>query len=120
MLDIRLIRERPEEIARAVAEKGGAELVGQLVACDVERRKLIHESEELKAAHGRSSEEAGKKYRGAIPPEVREEMRARSDKIKRLDAQVKEADEKVRAQIEGKTIVKIVAVPGKLVNVVVK
>jgi seryl-tRNA synthetase len=98
VLDIRLIRERPEEIARALAEKGGAELVSQLVACDAERRKLIRESEELKAAHGRSSEEMGKKYRGgAIPPEVREEMRARSDKIKQLDVQVKEADEKVRA-----------------------
>ena len=98
MLDIRLIRERPEEIARALAEKGGVELVSQLVACDIERRKLIHESEELKAAHGRGSEEMGKKYRGgAIPPEVREEMRTRSDKIKQLDVQVKEADEKVRA-----------------------
>jgi seryl-tRNA synthetase len=98
VLDIRVIRERPEEIARALAEKGGAELVGQLVACDVERRRLIHESEELKAAHGRSSQEMGRKYAGgAIPLEVREEMRAQAEKIKGLDVQVKEADEKVRA-----------------------
>lgn len=86
MLDIRLIRERPEEIERALAEKGGADLVRELVANDVARRRLIHESEELKAEHGRASQEMGKKHAGgAIPAEVREAMRARSDQIKALD-----------------------------------
>ena len=98
MLDIRLIRERPEEIERALAEKGGAALVKELVASDVVRRRLIHESEELKAEHGRASQEMGKKQgAGGIPADVREAMRARSDKIKMLDTQVKEADEKVHA-----------------------
>ncbi len=98
MLDIRLIRDRPEEIERALAEKGGAVLVKELVASDVVRRRLIHESEELKAEHGRASQEMGKKQgAGGIPADVREAMRARSDKIKMLDTQVKEADEKVHA-----------------------
>ncbi len=97
MLDIRLIRERPEEIERALAEKGGVELVRELVASDVARRRLIHESEELKAEHGRASQEMGKRHSGgAIPAEVREAMRARSEKIKALDAEVKEAEEKVQ------------------------
>jgi len=96
VLDIRLIRERPEEIERALAEKGGVELVRQLVASDVARRRLIHESEELKAEHGRASQEMGKRHAGgAIPADVREAMRARADQIKSLDAQVKEAEEKV-------------------------
>jgi len=30
------------------------------------------------------------------------------------------ADEKVKARIEGKTVVKVIVVPGKLVNLVVK
>jgi leucyl-tRNA synthetase len=30
------------------------------------------------------------------------------------------ADEKVKARVEGKTVVKVVVVPGKLVNLVVK
>jgi seryl-tRNA synthetase len=98
VLDIRLIRDRPEEIERALAEKGGAALVKELVASDVVRRRLIHESEELKAEHGRASQEMGKKQgAGGIPADVREAMRARSDKIKMLDTQVKEADEKVHA-----------------------
>jgi len=97
VLDIRLIRERPEEIECALAEKGGADLVRELVANDVARRRLIHESEELKAEHGRASQEMGKKHAGgAIPAEVREAMRARSDQIKALDARVKEAEEKVQ------------------------
>jgi seryl-tRNA synthetase len=98
VLDIRLIRDRPEEIERALAEKGGAALVKELVASDVVRRRLIHESEELKAEHGRASQEMGKRRgEGAIPADVREAMRARSDRIKLLDIQVKEADEKVHA-----------------------
>jgi seryl-tRNA synthetase len=98
VLDIRLIRDRPEEIERALAEKGGAALVKELVASDVVRRRLIHESEELKAEHGRASQEMGKKQgAGGIPADVREAMRARSDKIKMLDTQVKDADEKVHA-----------------------
>ena len=98
MLDIRLIRDRPEEIERALAEKGGAALVKELVASDIVRRRLIHESEELKAEHGRASQEMGKKQgAGGIPADVREAMRARSDKIKMLDTQVKEADAKVHA-----------------------
>jgi len=98
VLDIRLIRDRPEEIERALAEKGGAALVKELVASDIVRRHLIHESEELKAEHGRASQEMGKKQgAGGIPADVREAMRARSDKIKMLDTQVKEADEKVHA-----------------------
>jgi seryl-tRNA synthetase len=98
VLDIRLIRDRPEEIERALAEKGGAALVKELVASDIVRRRLIHESEELKAEHGRASQEMGKKQgAGGIPADVREAMRARSDKIKMLDTQVKEADEKVHA-----------------------
>jgi len=97
VLDIRLIRERPEEIERALAEKGGADLVRELVANDVARRRLIHESEELKAEHGRASQEMGKKHAGgAIPAEVREAMRVRSDQIKALDARVKDAEEKVQ------------------------
>jgi len=102
VLDIRLIRERPEEIERALAEKGGVELVRELVASDVARRRLIHESEELKAEHGRASQEMGKRHSGgAIPAEVREAMRARSEKIKALDAEVKEAEEKVQTRLLG-------------------
>ena len=97
MLDIRLIRERPEEVERALAQKGGAELVKEIASRDAERRRLIRESKELKALHGRASQEMGRKFPGgAIPAEVREEMRIQSDRIKSLDVQVKEADGKVR------------------------
>src|SRR5713101_9282908 len=88
VLDIRLIRERPEEVERALAQKGGAELVKEIAARDAERRRLIRESEELKALHGRASQEMGRKFPGgAIPAEVREEMRIQSDRIKSLDVQ---------------------------------
>ena len=49
MLDLRLIREQPEMVERALAIKGGAELVKQVVALDASRRELIRKADDLKA-----------------------------------------------------------------------
>jgi leucyl-tRNA synthetase len=59
-----------------------------------------------------------------IPVQINGKIRARVVVVPDLDRVALEtavmADAKVFAQIDGKTIVKIVAVPGKLVNIVVK
>ena len=59
-----------------------------------------------------------------VPVQINGRIRARVVVAPDLDKAALEsavlADEKVRAQIEGKTVVKIVAVPGKLVNIVVQ
>ena len=46
---MRLIRENPEAVERALADRGGSELIKPLLALDGQRRRLVHESEELKA-----------------------------------------------------------------------
>ena len=49
MLDLRLIREHPDDVQRALAEKGGAELIPEILARDAERRRLVKEADDLKA-----------------------------------------------------------------------
>ena len=98
MLDLKLIREQPEAVERALADKGGAALVQEVLARDTERRRLIRQVEDLNAERNRVSKEMGKKYAGgAVPAEVREQMRAVADQIKTLDAQLKDVDAAVQA-----------------------
>jgi seryl-tRNA synthetase len=98
VLDLRLVREQPEAVERALADKGGAALIQEVLARDAERRRLIHQVEELNAERNRVSKEMGKKFAGgAVPAEVREQMRAVADQIKTLDAQLKDVDAAVQA-----------------------
>ena len=96
MLDLRLIREQPEAIAHALADKGGAELIQAIVTHDAERRRLIKETDDLKAHRNRTSAEIGK-ARGAVSEEQRAEMRRVGDRIKALDAELKAVDEAIEA-----------------------
>ena len=96
MLDLRLIREQPEAVARALVDKGGAELIDAIVAQDTVRRRLIKETDDLKALRNRTSAEIGK-AKGAVTEEQRLEMRRVGDRIKALDAELKSADEAIDA-----------------------
>ena len=96
MLDLRLIREQPEQIAQRLRHRGGDELLQPLLERDAARRRLIHEAEELKAERNRASEAIGQaKRRGADATAEMARMREVADRIKGLDADVKTADEDI-------------------------
>ena len=96
MLDVKLIREQPEAVERALAQKGGGELVKQIVHVDVERRRLIKETEDLKAVRNRTSEAIGQaKRRGEEATAEMARMREVADRVKALDAELKTIDERV-------------------------
>ena len=96
MLDLRLIREQPEAVARALADKGGAELIDQILGRDVERRRILKEAEELKALRNRASEAIGQaKRRGEDASAEQARMREVGDRIKTLDADLKAVDEAI-------------------------
>jgi seryl-tRNA synthetase len=96
MLDLRLIREQPDVVQRGLATRGGAELVPEILAADAERRRLVTEAETLKADRNRSSEAIGQaKRRGENPEPAMARMREVSDRIKALDAEVKQTDERM-------------------------
>ena len=96
MLDLRLIRDDPETVERALAEKGGAELVRQILAGDADRRRLIKETEDLKALRNRASEAIGQaKRKGEDASAEMARMREVADRIKALDGELKDVDGRV-------------------------
>ena len=98
MLDLRLIREQPEMVERALAIKGGAELVKQVVALDASRRELIRKADDHKADRNRASEAIGQaKKRGEDASAEMARMRDVGDRIKTLDAELKQIDEQLDA-----------------------
>jgi seryl-tRNA synthetase len=91
VLDLKLIREQPEAVERALADKGGAHLVREIVERDAERRRLIRQVEDLNAERNRVSKEIGKSP-GGITGEARAQMRTLADRVKTLDAELKDVD----------------------------
>jgi seryl-tRNA synthetase len=96
VLDLRLIREQPDAVARALVDKGGGELIRDILGRDAERRRLIKEADDLKALRNRTSAELAK-YRGSVPEELRAEMRRVGDRVKALDAELTTVDAAIEA-----------------------
>ena len=101
MLDLRLIREHPDDVQRALAEKGGAELIPEILARDTERRRLVKEADDLKAERNVASEAIGRaKRRGEDASAEQARMRAMGDRIKTLDAELKAIDTSMERLLE--------------------
>jgi seryl-tRNA synthetase len=98
MLDLRQIREQPDSVAQALADKGGAELIRQIVDGDGKRRHLLRETEDLKAERNRVSEAIGQAKRTGVDVSAEmARMRDVGDRVKGLDGEVKAID----AELEG-------------------
>jgi seryl-tRNA synthetase len=93
MLDLRLIREQPEEV-RAGFRKLGADVpLDEVIALDEAVRKLKNESQTLQADQNRLSKEIGK-----ASPEAREEIKGKGAAIKKqLEALVEALAQKEAA-----------------------
>jgi len=98
VLDVRLIRDQPDVVRRGLATKGGANLIPELIELDTERRRLVRESEDLKALRNKASEAIGQaKRRGEDASAEQARMREVGDRIKTLDAELKSVDERLEA-----------------------
>jgi seryl-tRNA synthetase len=92
MLDIKLIREKPDEVKRALATVGvPPEQIDGVLAADAQRRALLTEVERMRAQRAETSKTVGK-----LPPAERErvvgEMRALGDRIGEVEQQVAAAE----------------------------
>src|SRR5215831_5072036 len=96
VLDVRLIRDQPDVVRRGLATKGGADLISELIALDGERRRLVRESEDLKALRNKASEAIGQaKRRGEDAAAEQARMREVGERIKALDDELKGVDAKI-------------------------
>src|SRR5262245_59387501 len=92
MLDLKLIRDQPAAVARRLTTRGAdaGRLISDLLARDAERRRVLHEAEDLKALRNRASEAIGQaKRRGEDASAEQTRMREVADRIKALDAEIK-------------------------------
>ncbi|HEX9691743.1 MAG TPA: serine--tRNA ligase [Gemmatimonadales bacterium] len=102
MLDVRLIRESPDEVRRALARRG-AELVpavDRILELDTERRALLQRVEALKAERNRQSEEVARRRKGGeIADDLLESLKALSEDIKQIDPQVRTVEELLEGEL---------------------
>ena len=100
MLDLKRIRNNPEEIKKLLSNRGeGFEtsIIDEIVSLDEERRKILVEVEVLKGKRNQVSAEIPKRKKsGEDVTSVMEEMRELGDKIKLFDTKVTEIDEKLQ------------------------
>lgn len=96
MLDINLIRSKPEWVRGEIAKLNTQAPIDQILTLDARRRDLLQEAEKLKHKRNVVSKEIGQ----TRDPEARQakiaEMRMVADEISALDDQIRTVDEGLR------------------------
>lgn len=105
MLDIKLIRSNPEGVREALRSRGDAaeQALDALLALDISRRELLVQVEEKRNLRNTVSEEiAQAKKAGTDGPDIEAKvmaMRRVGGAIKELEAQLKEVETKLEAEL---------------------
>ena len=93
MLDINLIREKPEMVRAAMRDLNAEAPIDQILALDVRRRELLTEAEALRAERNTVSKEISRtKDKEARQAKI-DEMRVVGARIKELEEELKQVDE---------------------------
>jgi seryl-tRNA synthetase len=93
VLDLRSIRDDPEPARAALARRGAAEALDELLRFDERRRELLPQVEERRARQNRASEEiAEAKRSGGDAEPLIAEMRGVSAELKELEAELSEVE----------------------------
>lgn len=101
MLDIRRIRENPEEIAKALAKRGFEVNFSQLIELDDERKSLIFDAEQMKAERNKVSAQIPKlKKSGEDVSETLERMKELSNAIKDMENRLSECNSGIQEIME--------------------
>ena len=96
MLDIRLIREKPDFVRARLATRGSGDesKIDEVLRVDAERRKLETALQQLNADRKRLSKEiGGKKSRGETTDEVEQHVRQIGEQIAELNARATAAED---------------------------
>ena len=104
MLDIKYIKENPEEVIARLQKKGkdAKEEIAQILALDAERRDLIRETEDIKAEQNRTNKLIPQyKKEGKDVSAIFAQMKELSAKTKEIDEQLKEVDTQITSLMLG-------------------
>ncbi|MGN6216366.1 MAG: serine--tRNA ligase, partial [Solirubrobacterales bacterium] len=100
MLDLKLIRSEPERVKAALARRGAAEQVDELLALDVRRRELLPEVESAQAerkalskqigeAKGKGEEDRAQELMATVQG-LKERIEGGKEELERVDAKLGE------------------------------
>lgn len=95
MLDIRLLRDKPEEIKNRIRARGGEawQLVDSVLECDTQRRKLETERQTLQQERNTLSKEIGIiRKSGGNADDIQDKVRNINDQMKEIGEQADKAD----------------------------
>ncbi|ADL67625.1 seryl-tRNA synthetase [Thermoanaerobacterium thermosaccharolyticum DSM 571] len=96
MLDIKRIRNNPDEVKKAIELKKENSNIDEFLEIDEKRRGILKELESLKNTRNKESENIAKlKREGKDAEELIKEMKEISDKIKAMESDVKQYDERL-------------------------
>ena len=95
MLDIKYIKENPDEVIARLAKKGkdAKEEIGKILELDAQRRALIGETEALKAEQNKLSKMVPQyKKEGKDPAEIFAKVKASKERTAQIDKELKEVE----------------------------
>lgn len=97
MLDIKRIRNNPEEIIEALKKRRGEYPIQKLLDTDEKRREVIQKVESMKAEQNKLSKQVPQmKKNGEDTTELFKNLKTLSDDIKSMDDDLKNIDEEIR------------------------
>lgn len=96
MVDIKLIRENPEQFQKACNDKGIELDIQEIISIDDQRRALILESEELRAEQNKASKQIPQ-LQGEEKENMLSEMKALSEKVSSKKEELSKVEEKYMA-----------------------
>lgn len=97
MLDLKLVRENPEQVRKALTDRGLEVPLDDLLDKDRRRRAILEDLEEKRARHKRGNKEIGERIRkGEDPAALRKEMGVLSEEIKALEEEAEALEAAVR------------------------
>lgn len=98
MLDIKLIRENPEKINELLKRRNPDLSIDEIIAIDVQRRKVQSQADELRAKRKKDSQMIGElKKKGENTDAVQAEVKLLGDEIKALEEEESKLDEKQKS-----------------------
>jgi seryl-tRNA synthetase len=96
VLDLKFIRENPDQVAQGLAAKGSKIDLQELLSADAERRALLKEGEILKAKKNSANDDVVRiKKQGQSPDSIISELKEISQKIAFFDSKVGELEVKI-------------------------
>jgi seryl-tRNA synthetase len=100
LLDLKLLRREPDQVRAALARRGAADAVDELLGLDSRRREILPQLEGLRAQRNEASEAIGQAKRsGENADEAIAQMREVGSQIKSLETELADADAALEARM---------------------